>query len=185
MKFYSTRKLLYLALLTAVGLILNLVESWWIPPILPYGTKVGLANVATLFALIVFGWREGLIVLIARCILGSLFGSNIGMGLIYSLSGGLAAFAAMTVLYYFIFPRVSLAAVSILGACAHNIVQLFVASLFIGEIRIFYLLPVYIAASFAAGLFIGLSVQYTVKYLPKKYLFESKSDECNEPIEGS
>ncbi|GHV02313.1 heptaprenyl diphosphate synthase subunit I [Clostridia bacterium] len=167
----NTKKLLYLALLTAAGLVLHLAESW-LPPVLVFapGTKVGLANVVTLFALIVFGWREGLIVLIARCLLGSLFSGNIGMGLVYSLSGGVAAYLVMTVLYSFAFPRVSLAAVGILGACAHNIVQLLVASFFVGEVRVFYLLPFNIAASFAAGMFICLVVQYTIKYLPIKYL---------------
>ena len=170
----NTKKLLYLAFLTAVGLILHLVESL-LPPILvfaPY-TKIGLANVVTLFALIVYGWREGFIVLAARCLLGSIFAGNYGMGLLYSLGGGTAAFLVMVVMYYFVFPRVSLAAVSILGACAHNIVQLFIASLFVGEVRVFYLLPFNIAASFAAGLFICLVVQYTVKYLPKRYLESS------------
>ncbi|MDR1093399.1 MAG: Gx transporter family protein [Clostridiales bacterium] len=168
---FNTRKLLYLATLTAAGLVLHLVESW-LPPILAFapGTKVGLANVVTLFALIVFGWREGLIVLLARCLLGSLFSGNIGMGLTYSLSGGLAAYLVMAALYRFLFPRVSLAAVSIAGACAHNLAQLLVASLFVGEIRVFYLLPFTAAASFAAGLFIGLAVHYTVKALPVKYL---------------
>ena len=169
MKF-NTGKIIYLAVLTAAALILHLVESW-LPPVLVFapGTKIGLANAATLFTLIVFGFYSAFFVTVARCLLAALFGGNI-FGLAYSLSGGISALIVMALLWRFVYPRISLVSVSILGAVTHNIVQLLVASIFAGQIKVLYLLPFNVAASFIAGIFIGLAVHYTVKALPEKFL---------------
>lgn len=166
----GAREIVYLAVLTAVALILHLVESW-IPPVLVFapGVKVGLANAATLFTLIIFGVPAAFFVTAARCLLAALFAGNI-FGLAYSLSGGLAALAVMSLFWYFVYPHVSLVSVSILGAVTHNIVQLFVASLLVGQIKVMYLLPWNVIASFIAGIVIGLAVHYTVKALPQKFL---------------
>lgn len=166
----DARKIVYLAVLTAVALILHLVESW-LPPILVFapGTKVGLANAAALFTLIVFGAPAAFFVTVARCLLAALFSGNL-FGLVYSLSGGLAALAVMSLFWYFVYPKISLVSVSILGAVAHNITQLLVAGLLVGQIKIFYLLPFNIIASFAAGIVIGLAVHYTIKMMPDKYV---------------
>jgi len=148
-----------------------LVESW-LPPVLVFapGTKIGLANAATLFTLIIFGVSAAFFVTVARCLLAALFAGNL-FGLAYSLSGGLAALVIMSLFWYFVYPKISLVSVSILGAVAHNITQLFVASLLVGQIKVFYLLPFNIIASFAAGIVIGLAVHYTIKALPNKFLY--------------
>ncbi len=166
----GTREIVYLAVLTAAALILYIVEGW-LPPIMTFapGTKVGLANAVTLFTLIVFGWLPAAIVTLARCLLAAVFGGNL-FGLVYSLSGGCAALVIMSLFWYFLYPRISLVSISILGAVAHNIVQLLAASIFVGQIKVLYLLPTNIIASFAAGIVIGVAVHYTIKAMPDKFL---------------
>lgn len=172
----NTQKIVYLAVLTAAALILHLVESW-LPPILTFapGTKIGLANAATLFTLIVFGAFPAFFVTLARCLLAALFAGNI-FGLAYSLSGGLTALLVMSLFWYYIYPKISLVSISILGAVTHNIVQLLVASVFVGQIKVLYLLPFNIIASFVAGIVIGLAVHYMIKVMPVKFLTGFKRD---------
>ena len=161
---------MYLAVLTSAALILHLVETW-LPPILTFapGTKIGLANAVTLFTLMVFGWGATAVLTAARCLLAALFGGNM-FGLLYSLGGGFAALIVMSLAWYFLYPRISVVSISILGAVAHNIVQLLIASLVVGQIKVLYLLPTNIIASFIAGIVIGFAVHYTVKAMPAKFL---------------
>ena len=91
MKF-STKKITLLSLLVAVAMILSYVESL-IPPLAAIpGVKIGLSNIATLFALYALGWRSAACVSLVRvCLSALLFGNFVGF--IYSLSG--AIFAAI------------------------------------------------------------------------------------------
>ena len=76
-------RLTRLALLTAVALIMFVVEQQ-LPPLAPIpGIKLGLANVVTLFALCALGPLPTGGILLARCFLGSLFAGSLS-GLIFS-----------------------------------------------------------------------------------------------------
>ena len=55
----KTKKLTLLALLTGTALILSYVESMLPSAGIP-GVKMGLANIAVIFALYRLGWREAL-----------------------------------------------------------------------------------------------------------------------------
>ncbi|MBQ9392478.1 MAG: Gx transporter family protein, partial [Oscillospiraceae bacterium] len=81
----KTKKLTTLALLTAGAMILSYVESM-IPSIGIPGVKMGLANIAVIFALYRLGWREALGISLVRVFMVSmLFGSM--SALLYSLAG--------------------------------------------------------------------------------------------------
>ena len=53
----NTKRLVLLAMLTAVAMILSYVESL-LPSVGIPGVKMGLANIAVIFALFRFGWKE-------------------------------------------------------------------------------------------------------------------------------
>ena len=53
----KTKRLVLLAMLTAVAMILSYVESL-LPSVGIPGVKMGLANIAVIFALFRFGWKE-------------------------------------------------------------------------------------------------------------------------------
>ena len=82
----KTRKLATLAVIVAVAMILSFVESR-IPAFVAIpGVKVGLANIAVIFALYKLGWREALSVSLVRVVLVALlFGSVVSLA--YSIAG--------------------------------------------------------------------------------------------------
>ena len=82
----SVQRLTQLALLTAVALIIFIIEAQ-IPPLTAIpGVKMGLANIITLVTLYRFGRRDALMVLLVRVFLGSVFAGQM-MTLLYSLAG--------------------------------------------------------------------------------------------------
>ena len=57
MSHQKTRKMVYLALLSAIAIVLHMVESM-IPVPLPTGAKLGLANIISLVVIQLYGIKE-------------------------------------------------------------------------------------------------------------------------------
>ena len=86
------KKLTALAILTALALILFIIEAQ-IPPLVPIpGVQLGIANVVTVFCVFAFGSKEAAAVLCCRVFLGSVFAGNFST-ILYSGAGGLCAIA--------------------------------------------------------------------------------------------
>ena len=124
-----TQRLAYGAVLTAVALVLSVVERW-IPLdlLIPVpGLKLGLANIVTLFALMRLRPADALMILIMRClIVGSFTGPT---ALLFSLTGGCLAWLIMTLLCRFEGRLFSPIGISVAGSAAHHIGQMIVAVL--------------------------------------------------------
>jgi heptaprenyl diphosphate synthase len=144
-----------IGLLVAVGLVLQIIEGT-IPPILPLpGAKLGLANLATVIALVILGPWEALAVNVLRCLLGGLLrGSFIGLTL--SLTAGTAATLVMAALYVMLPRVISLTGISIAGAVTHNATQLGVAIWLVGFPGLRYYLPYLLLIALPTGFFIGI-----------------------------
>ena len=148
----KTRKLTVLAMLTALALIIFIVEAQ-LPPLAPVpGIKMGLANIITLITLVWFGRKEAFTVLMLRIIMGSIFAGQM-MSLIYSLAGGILCFVVMSLL---IAPlKDKLWVVSVFGAAAHNIGQIIIAVLITSTWQIAAYLPLLIISAVVTGAFTG------------------------------
>lgn len=142
----KTRTITQSAILIALALALSYTERF-IPLqlVIPLpGVKLGLANIVTLVALYLLGWKQTLSIVLIRCVLGSLFGSL--TGLLFSLTGGLLSLGIMTLCKRF--SVFSIYGISILGAAAHNIGQILAA---MGLMR-----SVYVGANLPYLLLIGI-----------------------------
>ena len=167
----KTKRLTLLAMYTTIALTIFVAESA-IPPLLPIpGVKLGLANIVTLWLLLCSDWKDALMVLILRIVLGSIFGGQI-LSFAYSLSGGLLCLAAMTIFHHFLGKR-QIVLTSILGAVFHNIGQLLMAFFILQSISIISYLPVLFISGIVAGTFTGLCAKNT--YRQMKQLLHSKS----------
>ncbi len=141
------------AVLIALALALSYTERF-IPLqlLIPLpGVKLGLANVVTLVALYLLGWKRTLPIVLIRCVLGALFGSL--TGLLFSLAGGLLSLTVMAICKKT--TAFSVYGISILGAAAHNIGQILAAmglmmSVYVGA-YLPYLLLIGVFAGFATG----------------------------------
>lgn len=150
----TTRQLALCALLTALALGLSTMENLFpITLLIPLpGVKLGLANIVTVFALYRLGTRPALSVLVARCLLGSLFAGN-ASALLFSLLGGLTAFALMALLRRL--RGLSVYGVSVAGAAGHNLGQMAAALITLGNTAVLGYLPLLLGVSLLTGTLTG------------------------------
>lgn len=160
----DTRRLTAIAFLVAVALVVSLIESA-LPsfPLAP-GAKLGLSNIAPLFALIMLGVGDAYAVMILKCLLGATLGGGL-TGLMYSVPSGLVSLTVEIVLMKLVFDKMSVAGISLVGAVAFNAMQVLMASAITG-VDLVILLPILMAAGLLAGAFTGLLTYYIVKKLP-------------------
>lgn len=155
----NTRKLTTLAMFISASLVLHVVEGMLPVPFTVPGIKLGLANIVSLIAIMFFNLREVLLIVVLRCLLGSLFGGSIS-SFLFSVTGGTLSAVLMWTVYKKSGKYFSIIGISTMGAVLHNIGQLLVASLIIEDFRIYYYLPVLMISSVATGVFIGVVCQY-------------------------
>ena len=161
---FSAKKIAVMSLFTALGLIVFIIENQF-PPLFVPGAKMGLANIFSMSALILYGPAEAFVVVVVRTFLGSLFVGNISM-LLYSFTGGVISLALSSVLMYAVYPRVSLMAVSIAAAVLHNIVQSAVY-VFVTETALMLSFMPYMALiGILSGTIVGAVVEIIFKKVP-------------------
>ncbi|HEY5493053.1 MAG TPA: Gx transporter family protein [Candidatus Anoxymicrobiaceae bacterium] len=154
----GTRRVTNLALLVSIGLVLSIIESAF-PPLLPVpGAKLGLANIATVIALYMFGPWMALEVTVLRSVIGGLLRGSV-VGLFLSFSGGLVSTLVMIFLYVLFDGTFSVVGVSVAGAVTHNVVQLLAAYLLVRHLALFYYMPYLILIAVPTGLFVGLAAR--------------------------
>ncbi|MBR1747412.1 MAG: Gx transporter family protein [Clostridia bacterium] len=158
MKRLSAKRIAFDGILTAVALVLHVVEQLVPLPIPVPGVKLGLANVTTLFAAFAFGPVDAGIILLVRIFLGSLFSGQV-TGLLYSLAGGSLCYL-VTILLRRVLSDRQMWFCGIAGAIFHNIGQIIVAVFLTSTPEITYYLPVLIVAGTLTGLFTGLAAQF-------------------------
>ena len=121
-----------IALLVALSCVLQISESL-IPHPIP-GLRLGLANLVTLVALVLMGFRPALEIALLRTLLSSLImGTFMSPTFILSFCGALVSTLVMGLLFqvsrYHRRPGFSIIGISIVGALTHNMVQLYLAYL--------------------------------------------------------
>jgi len=158
-----------IAILSAYALALHGFEAL-LPSPIPW-LRLGLANIITLTALVLFGFRTAFTITLIRVILGSLFaGTFLGPSFVLSLGGGICgtcAMGAMLVISKRFFGPIGL---SLIGALFHNIAQLFLAYwIFIQRIEaVIFIAPVIMLLGTLTGLVNGIVSDILIKNLLKK-----------------
>lgn len=159
----KTKRLVLLAMLTAVAMILSYVESL-LPSVGIPGVKMGLANIAVIFALFRFGWKEAAALSLVRVVLVSLlFGSVSAM--LYSLAGAVLSLAVMALLRRI--DRFSTVGVSVAGGVAHNAGQILMAMLILQTKQLLGYLPVLAVSGIAGGVLTGLAAALLIRRIPE------------------
>ena len=142
-----------MALTTAVAMILSFVESQ-IPAFVSVpGVKVGLANIAVVFALYRLGWKEAVAISLVRVVLVSMLFGSIA-SLFYSLAGAVLSLTGMGLLKKT--GRFTEIMVSVTGGVLHNIGQIAMACLILETAALRYYLPFLLISGIIAGVVVGL-----------------------------
>ena len=184
-KFFSARRVATLAVLTAMGLITFMIESLFPPLFLP-GAKMGISNVFSLLTLFVLGPTEALILVVVRTTLGSMFTGNMST-LMYSMTAGVVSVAVSAVLVQFLYPKVSIVAISVVAAVLHNLTQNLVFCLVSETPQMFAYMPWLALLGVVAGIIVGFAVWFILRTVPTK-VFVGVADFAddqpqNDPVE--
>lgn len=150
-------------MLTAVAMILSYVESL-LPSVGIPGVKMGLANIAVIFALFRFGWKEAAALSLMRVVLVSLLFGSVG-AMLYSLAGAVLSLAVMALLRRI--DRFSTVGISVAGGVAHNAGQILMAMLILQTKQLLGYLPVLAVSGIAGGVLTGLAAALLIRRIPE------------------
>ena len=165
-KFFSARRVATLSVLTAMGLITFMIESLFPPLFLP-GAKMGISNVFSLLTLFVLGPTEAFILVLVMTTLGSMFTGNMST-LMYSMTAGVVSVAVSAVLVEFLYPKVSIVAISVVAAVLHNLTQNLVFCLISNTPEMFAYMPWLALLGVVAGIIVGFAVWFILRAVPTK-----------------
>ena len=144
------KKTALLGLFSALAIIFGYVELL-IPTGIP-GVKLGLANLAVLFLLMRYSWREAALVSAIRIlVIGFLFTN--AFSILYSLAGAALSLLVMALLKRS--PHFSVFGLSMAGGIAHNVGQLLVAMAVVENLSLIYYAPILLISGVLTGFLIG------------------------------
>ena len=161
----KTKKLTMLGLLSALSLILFVLELR-LPALIPVpGVKPGLSNIVVLVALFAYDRKSAAAVLFVKTVLGAVFAGSM-LRFLYSLAGGVCCFAAAAALKGAVSEK-QVWFLSALAACAHNFGQLLTARLVLGTPQVWWYAPILALAGVIAGVFTGFCARFALPVLRK------------------
>lgn len=163
----TTRDDFLVAGLAGLAITIHLLESA-LPSPVP-GFKPGLANVVTIIALIIFGWRTAAWLTFLRIVVGSLiFGSFLSPTFILSLSGGLASILVLGLAVSLPGRGLGPIGYSVVAAMVHMAAQFYVAyQVFIPHPGLLHLVPILMTAAVIFGLLSGMVCQAALPHIKR------------------
>lgn len=163
-----TQKYIFLSLLTAAALILSIIEGMIPLPYIAPGAKLGLSNIVILTVIVVFGFKNALLVVVLRSVLLMLIATN-PITFIYSILSGIVSTIIMSFGCKYL-NKLSLIGISVLGAMAHNATQITVAAILFTTFNLYYYLPILSLVSIFTGCFVGYTSIFVTDNLEKNLL---------------
>ena len=164
----KAKRIAELSVLTAVSLIIFIVELQIPNPFPIPGIKLGLANIITVFAVYHYKAYEVAMIVTVRLLLGSVFSGNF-TALIYSASGAFLCLLGMLLLKRIIDEK-HIWIASVFGAVLHNTGQMIAAVIVTQTVEIVAYYPFLLVSGCLAGAFTGLCAQLI---MPRIKFFKS------------
>ena len=153
------------AIFSSLAILAFMIENLF-PPIFFPGAKMGISNLFILLSLIILGPWYAFITLILKTTLGSLFAGNVS-AIMYSLPAGAIALT-LEILAFMLLKKVSVIAVSILGAVVNASLQNVTFCLITNTAEYLFYLPYLALIGIIAGLIVGFTTFLIVKKNRKK-----------------
>lgn len=154
-------------ILAAVALTLAFLESL-IPDIafLPPGAKLGLSNIAVMFAVLTVGYIDGLFITVIKS--GFVFFTRGLSSFLMSISGGVLSCAVLILITHFsgkTKKAFSYTGISVICAVVHNIGQTITASIYMNTNLLTGYLPLLILLGIPAGIVTGVILKTVIPKL--------------------
>ncbi len=158
----KTKRFVYLTLLSAMAITLNLIESIYIGSF-SFGIRIGLANIIALLTIHILGIKEMIVVNIMRVVIGNLlrgliFGSTFWISL-----GGVCLSSIVMILLYKM--KASILFTSICSSIAHSVGQVIIVMLFYNQPAIAAILPYLLLGSIPMGILTGITAKLVLDRL--------------------
>ena len=155
-------KIAIVGVISAFAIILGYVESlislgFFIP-----GVKLGLANLAIVTVMYIYGNKEAFTVNFIRILISGLLFTNI-FSILFSLAGAVISFAVTAILKKT--DKFSVMGVSIAGGVSHNVGQIIIAAFVVETYSVIYYVPVLMVSGIVTGMIIGVVSGILIKYL--------------------
>ncbi|MBE7032396.1 MAG: Gx transporter family protein [Ruminococcaceae bacterium] len=153
----KTRKISIMAIFVAVGLVLQYIESRFTPVNVP-GGKLGLANIVSIINIFMFGGANATVIAVLRATLGCLMFGGVS-AIPYSVLGALFSVLSMWGAKKWLYPKISMIGLSIIGAAVHNVSQIFVAVWMFSSWYVFSYLPGLLVIAVVSGAVTGYATE--------------------------
>ncbi len=170
--FTTTHRDHLIALLAALAITIHIIESAFPSP-MP-GIKPGLANVITLIAFMIYGWKTALQVSLLRVVISSLLlGTFLSPTFLLSLSGALLSLLSLAMIQLAFHGRAQhqpgALGYAIIASVSHMSGQFLVAwYFFIPHPGLFKLFPVFITFAVLLGIVSGIITQFILNQIQTK-----------------
>lgn len=158
----KNKKIIFLALLSALGIVVGLFESVIPLPVAIPGARLGLSNIVVLVAIVAIGYKEGFFIAIFKTVLLTLVTGAVS-SFFFSLGGAILSCISMILAHRYLNKYLTLIGISEIGSFFHNLGQVLVASFIMQSTTIMAYLPVLVILGIFTGFFVGLSSIYIVR----------------------
>lgn len=169
-RVYGVKELCLFAIFISLGLVLQYIESFFTVIPVP-GGKIGLANIVSIVNIFMFGGGNALLITTIRAFIGAILTGG-ATAVPYSVGGAVVSVILMWVSKKFLYPKLSIIGISIIGAAGHNVMQLCVASILFSSGYIFS----YLAPMLAVAVLGGAVTGYAAKLFMERYQGEKMTD---------
>jgi heptaprenyl diphosphate synthase len=155
-----------MAMLFALALVLSIMEAMLPPlPYLPPGFKLGLSNIATMYALFFMGKKQAFTIAVLKSVF-VFFTRGATAGLL-SLTGGVCSLLVMICLSVVLKRRISYLLLSVFGAVFHNMGQLVAVTFIMLNRYTLWYAPILIVAGVIMGCVTGSLLKVVMPALMK------------------
>ena len=165
MRHNQTKRLMYITMLSAMAIIINIFESTYLP-IFPFGIRFGLANIIALIAIELLDVKAMLSVNFMRVVIGNLlrgliFGSTFWISL-----GGVVLSSIVLILCKKVL-KLPIMSMSMLSAVGHSTGQVLMVLMFYQQENMLMILPYLLLSAIPTGLLTGFTAQSALHLLKK------------------
>lgn len=172
------RNVTNIALLTAMALAISLLEHMIPLPVPIPGAKLGFSNMIILITLYMYGFKSALIVGVLKSFLLMLITGSVS-AFFYSIAGAILSAIAMAISLKYLSKITSFIGISEIGAFFHNLGQILVAMVFMGNVKMIIYFPALVIMGVFTSFFVGLSVNYVTSHMKKINLGDINNEKDN------
>ena len=151
-----TRRFVYLALFSAMAIVLSMIESIYIGPVF-FMVRIGLANIVALVTVKILGVKEMIIVNIMRVVISTLMRGMIFSSTFWISLGGVSLSSSVLILMEK--AGSSLMFTSVIMSVAHSVGQVIVVCFFYMQAGVAAILPYLLLGSIPMGFLTGITAR--------------------------